>query len=166
MRSMMIVLTSVLIASTTLAAGKLPEKDVEKAVRYTEALEANPSRSDAREMRQWLIQWVAETPALTVTVCDILGPIPSTKVKWGPELLLQQMFGNAAFQIKNPDKPDSISVQTAGVESLLRAYQAIIVKEPSARIPHFDQLLTKQREGALKSHMAPLVVQHCDDDTA
>jgi hypothetical protein len=142
------------------------EKDVDKAVRYTEALESNPMRSDAKRMRQWLVEWLAATPDFEVTVCDILGPVPGDKLKYGPELLLQQMFGNVTFQIKNPTKTDSISVQTAGVVSLLKAYSMILAKDPNAHIPYFDNLLAKQRAGELKDHMAPLIVRHCDDDTA
>ena len=158
-------LACLLLASSSFAASQ-PEKPADKAVRYTEALEADPFRSDAGKMRQWLGQWVAETPDYTVTVCDILGPIPSTKLPFGPELLLQQMFGNVAFQIKNPDKFDVVSVQTAGVESLLRAYTKIIAKQPGARIPYFDNLLTKQRNGELRAHMAPLIVRSCDENSA
>lgn len=142
------------------------EKDIDMAVRYTEALETNPMRSDAKRMRQWLMEWVAATPDFTVTVCNILGPIPSTKVKWGPELFAQQVFGNVTFQIKNPTKTDSISVQTAGVVSLLKAYAVILDKDPGASIPYFDKLLAKQRAGQLREHMAPLIVRSCDDDTA
>jgi hypothetical protein len=142
------------------------EKDIDKAVRYTEALELNPMRTDAKRMRQWLMEWLAATPDFTVTVCNILGPIPGTKVKYGPELFLQQMFGNVTFQIKNPSKTDSISIQTAGVASLLKSYSVILAKDPGANIPYFDNLLTKQRAGQLRDHMAPLIVRSCDDDTA
>lgn len=166
MRSAMTALVCLLLVTfTASAADGRVEKDADKAVRYTQALEANPMRSDAREMRQWLIEWVAATPDFTVTVCDILGPVPSTKVKYGPELLLQQMFGNVTFQIKNPTRTDSVSVQTAGVESMLRAYAAILAKDPDAHIAHFDKLLGKQKDGSLKSHMAPLVTRSCDDDS-
>jgi hypothetical protein len=149
-----------------LAAGNQAEKDADKAVRYTEALENNPFRSDAAEMRKWLMQWLTQTDDFSVTVCDILGPIPGTKVPNGPNLLLQQMFGNVAFQIKNPNRSDTVSVQVAGVESLLKSYLAILAKDPGARIPHLDNLLTRQRSGSLKEHMAPLIIRECDDNAA
>jgi hypothetical protein len=148
------------------AAGNQAEKDADKAVRYTEALESNPLRSDAPEMRKWLMQWLAQTTDFEVTVCDILGPIPGTKVPNGPNLLLQQMFGNVAFQIKNPSRSDTVSVQVAGVESLLKSYSVILAKDPGARIPHLDNLLSRQRSGSLKEHMAPLIIRECDDNAA
>jgi hypothetical protein len=159
-------LTCLLLTSVPAMPAQAAEKDVARAVRYTEALETNPMRRDAKRMRQWLVEWVNATPDFTVTVCNILGPVPSTKVKYGPELFLQQMFGNVTFQIRNPTKTDSISVQTAGVVSLLKAYAAILAKDPGANIPYFDNLLAKQRAGQLRDHMAPLIVRHCDDDTA
>ena len=159
-------LACLMLTSAPALPAQNTEKDVDKAVRYTEALEANPMSRDAKRMRQWLVEWVAATPDFEVTVCDILGPIPSTKLKYGPELLLQQMFGNVTFQIKNPNKTDSVSVQTAGVVSLLKAYSAILAKDPDAHIPYFDKLLDKQRAGELRGHMAPLIVRSCDDDTA
>jgi len=167
MRAAIAVVLCLLSANfAALAAGNQAEKDADKAVRYTAALESNPFRSDAPEMRKWLMQWLTQTPAFTVTVCDILGPIPGTKVPNGPNLLLQQMFGNVAFQIKNPNKTDSVSVQVAGVESLLKSYSVILAKDPGARIPYLDNLLAKQRNSSLKDHMAPLIVRECDDDAA
>lgn len=166
MRSVALLTCLLLTSFPALPAQDPAEKDIEKAVRYTAALEANPTSREATRMRQWLIEWVAATPDFTVTVCDILGPVPSNKVKHGPELLLQQMFGNVSYQIKNPNKTNSVSVQTAGVVSLLKAYSAFLAKDPEAHIPYFDNLLAKQRTGELRAHMAPLIVRSCDDDTA
>ncbi len=167
MRAAITVLTCLLLTDfAAIAAGNQTEKEIDRAVRYTEALETNPFRSDASEMRKWLMQWLTQTADFTVTVCDILGPIPGTKVPNGPNLLLQQMFGNVTFQIKNPSRSDTVSTQLAGVESLLRAYSVILAKDPDARIPHLDKLLAKQRDGSLKDHMAPLIVRECDDNAA
>lgn len=165
MRAAISALACLLLTQFAVSANQV-EKDTDKAVRYTAALESDPFRSDAAEMRKWLMQWLAQTTDFTVTVCDILGPIPGTKVPNGPNLLLQQMFGNVAFQIKNPNRTDTVSVQVAGVESLLKSYSVILAKDPSARIPHLDNLLTRQRSGSLKEHMAPLIIRECDDNAA
>jgi hypothetical protein len=165
MRAAISALVCLLLANFAVGANQA-EKDTDKAVRYTAALEHDPFRSDAPEMRKWLMQWLAQTTDFTVTVCDILGPIPGTKVPNGPNLLLQQMFGNVTFQIKNPTRNDSVSVQLAGVESLLKSYAVILAKDPAARIPHLDNLLVRQRNGSLKEHMAPLIVRVCDEDAA
>lgn len=150
-----------LVSSVVTASGAHPERDANKAVRFTEALEANPLRSDALAMRQWLMQWLTETPDFTVTFCDILGPIPKETVPYGPELLVQQVFGNVTYQIKNPGKTDQTSLQIAGVESVLRAYSAILVRDPKAHIPYFDTLLAKQQKNLLREYMAPIIAKGC-----
>ena len=139
-----------------------PETDSARAAKYTAALEADPLGDDATAKRRWLLQWLTDTPDFIVTVCDILGPLPKDDaVPNGPELLVQQMFGNVSYQIRNPGKTDTLTLQVAGVESVLRSYSAILAKDQKARIPYFDNLVTEQRKGSLKAHMAPIVASGC-----
>ena len=171
MRLSFVLFPLLLAVSSMSAAGESTptqsaETDSSKAVRFTEALEADPLGSDAATMRQWLLQWLTDTPDFTVTVCDILGPIPKESVPNGPELLVQQMFGNVAYQIKHPGTSDTLSLQVAGVESVLHAYSAILAKDQKAHIPYFDNLLTQQRDGVLKEHLAPTIVKGCTEGGA
>jgi hypothetical protein len=137
-----------------------------KVIRFTDALEANPLSGDADAMRQWLLEWLTETEDFTVTVCNILGPIPGDKsVPYGPELLLQQMFGNVVYQIRNPDQKEDVRTQIAGVESVLKAYAAILSKDPKAHVAYFDNLLAEQKKGRLKEYMTPIIVKGCADNS-
>ena len=130
------------------------ESDAQKFVRMTRSLEADPLMDTDKSMRTWLIRWTAESPDVYVLVCDLLGPIPKEKVPHGGELLMQYMFGNAAFQIEHPKQAkDKHAVQIAGVRSALKAYAAILKKEASARIPYWDDLLAKDRAGKLDQHL-------------
>jgi hypothetical protein len=162
-----IVLISLLAIATfpAIAAQEAPAqvlaRDHDTAVRYAAALEAAPLGNDATEMRQWLLQWLTDTPDYTVTVCDILGPIPNQPVPYGPELLVQQMFGNVAYQITNPDVTDTLALQLAGVESALRAYSAIISTDQNAHITYFDNLLTEQQKGSLEAYIEQIVAKGC-----
>ncbi|MFC4763892.1 hypothetical protein [Dyella koreensis] len=150
------------VASNGAVPSQHAEKDTDKFVRLTEALEADPLRSDGKAVRGWLMEWLTAAPDYTVTICDILGPIPNEDgVPHGPELLMQQMFGNAAYQIKTPGKTDMFSQQLAGMESVLRAYSAILAKDPGAHIPYFDDLLARQRNGSLREFMALVVGKGC-----
>jgi hypothetical protein len=137
------------------------EKDSDRVVEFTSALEVDPLGDSAPAQRKWLLQWLTDTPDFTVAICDILGPIPNDPVPNGPALLVQQMFGNVAYQIQHPGVKDEASLQIAGTESVLRAYAAIIGKDPSAHIAYLDNLLSKQRAGTLNEHMAPIIAKGC-----
>jgi hypothetical protein len=152
-----------LTSVNTSSAPKTTETATVRAIRYTNILETDPLGENSIEMRRWLLQWITNTPDFTVIVCDILGPIPKDEtILYGPELLVQQMFGNVSYQINNPDNTDKFSQQFAGVESLLKAYSAILAKDPKARIPYFDDLLSKQKQNLLKVHMVSVVANGCN----
>lgn len=127
----------------------------------THALEDAPFEQE-KSTHAWMIQWVTDSPDVNVLVCDILWPVPGKDLPYGPELLVQSMYGNAAFQIEHPDqKNDQLVLQLAGVASALKTYSAILVEHPEAKIPYFDQLLTKQADGSLKAFMAPIIKKNC-----
>ncbi len=158
-----VLICSALFSAPLLAAEPPAEKEVDKAVRFTLALEKQPLADKAPEMRRWLLEWVIETPDYTVTICDILGPIPGEDVPYGSELGVQQLFGNVTYQIRNPGDKDEMRMQVAGVESVLKAYQAILAEDPKAHIGYFDGLLVEQRKGRLKEHMEPIITDKCSE---
>ena len=143
------------------AAEPTSERVTDKVVRFTAVLESDPLGNEAPKMRQWLTAWVTKTPDFNVTVCDILGPLFNKKRPYSDELFAQQIFGTAAYQIKNPGKKDESLIQLAGVESVLRAYEAIVVKDSKGRIKYLDELLGKQRQGLLKDKLAPKITKGC-----
>ena len=138
------------------------ESEHEKFIRLTQTLEVRPLDPEAAEMRAWLIRWAEAAPDVSILACDILGPVPETQVPYGPELLGQYLFGNGAFQLKNPSSSDNVQkTQMAGVNSLLSAYQSILKADPGARIPHYDSWLDKQAAGALEAELAPVIQDEC-----
>lgn len=164
-------LLSLLLASASIgaqtpaaASAAAPESDTAKVLRYTRALEASPDRADARALRQWLTQWAIETPDYTVTVCDVIDLAGSgdDAVPHAGELLMQMMYGNAAYQIENGTKTDELSKQIAAVESVLRAYAVFLAKDAKARVPHLDALIAKRDAGTLRAYLAPIVEKKCD----
>ena len=146
----------------TAAAVELGEKEAEKAVRFTDALEKNPFAEDAADMRRWLIGWLEETPDYLVVVCDVLGPEPAAS-KYGAELFGQMLFGNVRFQIRNPTRKDETSFQVAGVESVLTTYSAILAKDPRAQVAYLDELLALQKHGKLRDHLEPIITEKCSE---
>ncbi|GHC13362.1 hypothetical protein [Thermomonas carbonis] len=133
-----------------------------KVIQLTRALEERPLDPTARDARAWLLQWAEATPDVTILVCDILGPLPGTNVPNGPELLVQSMFGNAAFQLQHPEsKGDPQKTQMAGVVSLLAAYRTYVKTDPGASIPHFDAWLAELAAGTLQTKLAPTITEKC-----
>ena len=137
-------------------------EDRAKAVVMTRQLESDPLGEGAVEARQWLMPWLEQAEDITVTVCDILGPIPSEDHPYSAEILTQMIFSNAAFQIEHPEKADeTLAVQTAGVEGALKAYEAIVKDKPGARIAFFDDLARKRDDGQLAIFMKKVVSGKC-----
>ncbi len=163
-----ILLFSLLMFAPAFAAEQASESDAQKAARYTAALEKAPFASDAKEMRRWVLVWLTDTKDYRVLVCvDVLGPLLKKKpeeIPFGPELMVQQMFGNVAYQINNPGKHDEATLQVAGMESLLKVYAQVVARNDKARLPYFDNLLAEQKKGALKQYLAP-VAQKCGKKT-
>ena len=140
------------------------EPETDRVLRLVAALESSPLSGDSTQQREWLLEWLTQTEDYTVVVCDILGPIPSTDVPYGRELLVQSLFGNVAYQIKNPGVDPTLS-QLAGVESVLRAYSAILKQDPGARIAYFDELVALQQRGGLAERLTPIVAEKCRSDS-
>lgn len=141
-----------------------PETDESRFVRLTQHLENHPLSDTDKSIRSWLIEWTAEAPDITVVVCDVLGTASEEDLQNGAIYTTQMIFGNAAYQIAHPDaRVDLLATQIAGVRSALKAYSSILAAQPEARIPHFDDLITKDKSGNLERYMAPIVAEECQD---
>ena len=139
------------------------ESSESKFVRLTRQLEADPFSDSDKAIRTWLIDWASESSSVTVTICDVLGPVPGEEVPFGSTLLTQMIFGNAAFQIENPtQRADTIAVQTAGVRSSLNAYRSILSTHPEASIDYFDTLAKQQDANTLDSYLKPIIEKGCE----
>ena len=165
MRFVRLLLAFLVMTQFAVAAEPAAEKVTEKVVRLTDALEKDPLGNQAAESRRWLIEWVTDTPDYTVTVCDILGLTQGKKPRYAAELMTQLLFGNVTYQIKNPTQKGEMLFQLAGVDSVLKAYSAILVKDPDSHIKSLDDLLEKQKQGLLKQQMAPKISKACTNQT-
>ncbi len=151
-------------SNSALAQQAVETAEVPQLVR---TLEGNPLAPTARKLRSDLLEWATATPDVTVTVCDVLGPIPNSTVPYGPELLLQAMLGNAAFQLEHPEsKGNEEMAQMAGITSLLRAYQATLAADASARIPQYHAWLAELEAGSLAAERAPAIKAKCSGKPA
>lgn len=160
-----------LVLAPALAAARGPSTPAERrrAVETTRRLEREPLGNGAMEQRRWLLRWIVEIPDIHVQGCS--GPLDALAAdaggeRYGRVLYAQAMFGMAAFLVEHPDdKGDWLAVQTAGVESVLKAYRSLLRTEPDARWEELDLLLAASRQGKL-----PLVLEQtmegCGDEGA
>jgi hypothetical protein len=83
------------------------------------------------------------------------------RIQYTPQIIGQLTFATAVFIIEHPDKVKDRGEQyVAGTEGALHAYQSILKSKPDATTKELDDLLEKQKKGAL----AAFVRASCQSD--
>ncbi len=152
------------LCAPSLAAARGPSTPAErkKAVELTRKLEKQPLARTSNQDRAWLLEFIVEAPDFEVKSCS--GPLDTLAKDEGGSyariLYVQSVFGMAAFMFENPKKTeDWASIQTAGIESTLRAYDALLKADPDARWKELDRLVAAKNAGNLRKlvekEMAP-----------
>ena len=146
----------VLLCTPALAGARGPSTPAErkKAVELTRKLEKLPLARSSNQDRAWLIEFIVEAPDFEVKSCR--GPLdPLAKDEENPVarvLYVQSVFGMAAFMFENPKKAeDWAAVQTAGIESTLRAYESVLKADPDAHWKDLDRLIAARGKGRLRA---------------
>jgi hypothetical protein len=159
---------ALIAALPCLAAARGPSTAAErkKAVETTRRLERSPLSPAADADRKWLLKWIVDIPDINVRSCN--GPLDALVQddggRHGRQLYAQSMFGMTAFMIEHPrQKNDWVAVQTAGVESTLRAYQSLLSADPDARWEELDTLLEARRQGKLRE-VVEKTMEGCDEE--
>ena len=122
-----------------------------RAVKVAHELEEDPLAKDAKDNREWVIQWIVDIPDITVNVCfDYFGKMPKPPRGHSREIANQMIISSAAFMIEHPDKAkDEQAVATAGLLGSLKAYQSILKQDPDARWPYVDKIVQMRDQGKL-----------------
>jgi len=122
-----------------------------RAVKVAHELEEDPLAKDAKDNRDWVIQWIVDIPDITVTVCeDYFGKLAKPPRGHSREIVNQMVISSAAFMIEHPDKvKDEQAIATAGLLGSLKAYQSILKQEPDARWPYVDKIMLMRDQGKL-----------------
>jgi hypothetical protein len=154
LRTLAAVLLLALAPAATASRGPSTPEERKRAVETTRRLEREPLARGAMDARRWLFQWIVEIPDILVTSCS--GPLdPLAMAEDDPHariLFLQSVFGMAAFLVENPRKADDwAAVQTAGIESVLRAYDALLRADSEARWKELDRLAAAQKAKKLRA---------------
>ena len=156
------ILAALLAASlggTVFAA--VPPEEGKRVVELTRHLEAEPLAADAKDASTWLIDWISNSSDVTVNVCDTLQILGKKDYEYAPHLVVQTMFGMAAWSIEHPGASDEIAVQTAGVRSALKSYAAILALHPEAKLAEMEALAAHEASGDLDKFMEGVVAKKC-----
>ena len=161
--SLLSILLFIAFPGVAAASGDTPPVDNSRVVPLTQFLEEQPLNPDAPVVRAALIEWEDKSKDVVDVVCPgVLEPIPDKTIKYSGELLVQFIFGSAAYQIANPsEKGKLIPSQLAGMKSMLKAYRSMLAKDSSARVPRLDELSRAESNGKLLPVMEPLVTANC-----
>ena len=118
-------------------------------------LEKNPLAKEAKDQRAALLYFLTEAPDIKISLClSVLGESKRIKGDYEAELVGQLAYSQAKFVIENPDKAqDAAAVYLAGVEGVLRTWQAIKVTKPKAKFALMEELLQKQQAGTLAEYV-------------
>lgn len=141
------------------------QKDRDSFLNNARLLEQQPFNKNARDAREWGFKWLIDTDQVSVVLCsETMSLIPEKKNKFKSELTMQFTFGQAVFKLENADKKDDeAAAQLAGIESMLRTYEKIVIENDKARNTELDGLVAKQKSGELK---AIVDSKKCDSKTS
>src|SRR6202521_163258 len=104
----------------------------DRAVKIAHELEGDPLAKEAKDNREWVIQWIVDIPDITVNVCfDYFGKIPKPPRGHSKEIVNQMIISSASFMIEHPDKAkDEQAVATAGLLGALQGDHAVVQAAP------------------------------------
>ena len=164
MRRATLLATLVLIAAVAVSEesrGPSTRAERDRAVKVAHALEADPLATSLREDRDWLLGWIEAVPDITIAIC--VDPVSrNTGYRYNRELMYQKTFSMTAFIIEHSaQKNDNLAVEAAGMEGALKAYEAILKKDPRARSAYWDRLVRKQEEGTLRDYVSNYMLWAC-----
>jgi hypothetical protein len=166
------------IAIATLILGFISVRDVRaqergpstpeeraKAVKIAHELEEDPLATDAKDQREWVLQWIIEIPDITVNVCfDYFGKLPDPPRGHSTEIARQMVISSAAYMIEHPDKAkDEQAVALSGLVGAIRAYQSIVKQESASRWAQMDKLVLMREQGKLEDYVAE-TRRKCEQD--
>jgi hypothetical protein len=139
-----------------------------RAVKVSRELESDPLAKDAKEQRAWVLDWIEKIPDITVNVCfDFFGKLPDPPRGHSKEIMMQMIISSAAFMVEHPDKvKDEQAIALAGLLGSLKAYEAVLKQDSSARWPYMDKVIQMREQNKLDDYVGETrrKCAHEDDD--
>ena len=161
-----VLLLSPLLAPSRLTAeerGPSTAEERARVIEITHKLESDPLNPQADEWRVWLAKWIDEVPDVVVPICPPLLPqLLRSNRNYAHELAMQVVYSSAAFIVEHPkEQVDQQAVFQAGVDGMLKAYQALLKAKPKARWYFLDSLIEMRDKGELKEYLRKQIDDNC-----
>ena len=161
----LVLFLSLLAPSATPAEERGPSTAEERAkvIDLTRKLESDPLNPQAEEWRVWLAKWIDEVPDIIIPICPPLLPqLLRSNRNYSHELAMQVVYSSAAFIVEHPrEQVDQQAVFQAGVDGMLKAYQALLKAKPRARWYFLDSLIEMRDKGELKEYLRKQIDENC-----
>jgi len=160
-----ILFSSLLVPAAAPAEERGPSTAEERAkvIDLTRKLEIDPLNPQAEEWRVWLAKWIDEVPDIIIPICPPLLPqLLRSNRNYAHELAMQVVYSSAAFIVEHPrEQVDQQAVFQAGVDGMLKAYQALLKTKPKARWYFLDSLIDMRDKGELKEYLRKQIDDNC-----
>jgi len=161
----LILLFPLLVSTRVRAEERGPSTAEERAkvIDLTHKLETDPLNPQAEEWRVWLAKWIDEVPDVVVPICPPLLPqLLRSNRNYAHELAMQIVYSSTAFIVEHPrQQVDQQAVFQAGVDGMLKSYQALLKAKPKARWYFLDSLIDMRDKGTLKEYLRKQIDDNC-----
>ena len=152
-------------SATAWAADRGPSTPAERkqALEYVRHFEADPLNPDMQAEIQWVLQWTREVPDIRLDLCTSFYKLKAAS-KDGQIIFDAMVLAQTAFVLENPDRQDDGPAQVeAGVEGVLRVYEALIKANPDHRDPFLDKLIKQRDAGTLPQFVKQHAPSPCNN---
>jgi hypothetical protein len=138
------------------SAATVAQNEKELVIRSARAYESAPLSKETAQMREKALRWVIETDQVSLIACGgVFSKFSDKKNKNSSDMTAAYMLGMAAFKFENPEKAsDENATQLAGLESSLKAYEAIVKEKPKTKNESIEALILKRNGGELGAIVA------------
>ena len=121
-------------------------------------LEENPFATDANDTKaisQYVLDWLTETPYLSVTLDQVFTERIDTnkKYKYEDKLLISYLFGKSVYVIQNPEDNSEINASTRGIVGMVKVYNELLKADLKAYNRTMEFYRDLYEQGILEDHV-------------
>lgn len=158
--------TAFLLFAAPAARSETPpasEKSRKELVKLADAIEANPLSKDARKQRRKALQIIEGEQSLQLVACRaLIGELTMSRSLGAMELRAQLRIAAGRYLADHPSATGTeVEAVVAGLEGLVRAYEAMRRNDPRVAIPEADAIAETYRDGNLGAYAADAMA-NCD----